>query len=308
MMSDYAVVIAARMLSTRLPNKALVSYSSDGTPNLAQIIDRWRRHSRRQPTVIVTTTTDKDDDPIESIAQGCGVPCSRGHPTDVVAQMDVALQRYAPGARWIARGLADNPLVDVPLADWRMDVLAETGADGVWYGLDHERITYCGTTDVWSRSAWDTVVAESTGDEREHPGLFYWRRLSRFQVVQLPLPMREYLQPIRTELDTQDDLKLFREVWSAWHSLLNLYDFRPVDTLWALSYLMNHPEVVAINAEMTAKTQTHPHWPKGMGWLCDSCRGRLGSVVAGDLEIRCSHCGKARKFYSHKPKPSTLRY
>ena len=31
----------------------------------------------------------------------------------------------------MARALGDNPLVDVGLADWRLDVLAETGAEGL---------------------------------------------------------------------------------------------------------------------------------------------------------------------------------
>ncbi len=55
-MSEYAVVIAARMNSTRLPGKALVSYTPDDQTNLAQIVTRWRELSRREPTVIVATT------------------------------------------------------------------------------------------------------------------------------------------------------------------------------------------------------------------------------------------------------------
>ena len=304
-MTDYAVVIAARMFSTRLPDKVLLSYCVDGTPNLVQIITRWRKHSRRQPAIIVTTTTGVEDNPIEALAQSCGVPCSRGHPTDVVLQMDAAIKRYAPDAKWIARGLGDNPLVDVALADWRLDVLTETGADGLHYGIDHERITYAGTTDVWSRSAWDTIAAESTGDEREHPGLFYWRRLSRFQAVQLQLPMREYLDPVRTELDTPEDLEMFRLLWQAW--ALTESDVC-IPTMWALTMLKKNPHLSAINARIQVKTQTSPHWPKGIGWLCENCRSRIGGIVAGDLEVRCSRCGKARKFYTNKPKPSTLRY
>ena len=312
-MTDYAVVIAARMSSTRLPGKALVSYCPDHTPNLAQIISRWRKHSRRRPTVVIATTDGAEDDPIESLAQMCDVPCYRGSLDDVVSRMDEALRQHAPGARFVARAMSDNPLIDVMLADWRLDVLNETGAGGLWFGPDHERITYAGTTDVWSRSAWDMIVSESQDDEREHPGLYYWRNLSRFSVVQLPLPMREYLAPVRTELDTPEDLEMFRALWRAW-SLTESESCIP--TLWALTMLERSPELRAINGHIDVKTQTRAEWPRGLGFLCEQCQSRLGGIVAGDLEVRCARCGQPRKFYAHKPhnenrthhKPSTMRY
>jgi len=312
-MTDYAVVIAARMSSTRLPGKALVVYCPDGATNLSQIVSRWRRHSRRSPFVVVATTDGAEDDDIELMCGALSVSCYRGSRDDVVSRMDGAIRQYAPDARFIARAMSDNPLVDVTLADWRLDVLIETGAGGLWFGPDHERITYAGTTDVWSRSAWDMIVSESQDDEREHPGLYYWRNLSRFSVVQLPLPMREYLAPVRTELDTPEDLGMFRALWRTWA----LTESEPcIPTMWALTMLEKSPELRAINSRIDVKTQTRAEWPKGLGFLCEQCQSRLGGIVAGDLEVRCARCGKPRKFYAQKPrnegrthnKPSTTGY
>lgn len=312
-MSYYIVVVAARMSSTRLPGKAMAMYCPDGTMNLEQIVWRWQRHSRRAPFIVIATTTDPVDDAIETWCLSRNLPCYRGSRDDVLSRMDNAIKLYAPDTKWIARAMSDNPLVDVPLVDWRRDILEETGADGLWYGPDHERITYAGTTDVWSRAAWDRIVTESVGDEREHPGLYYWRNLSRFSVVQLPLPMREYLTPIRTELDTPEDLEMFTRLWRLWH----LSESETcIPTLWALGMIDKYPGLSAINAGVAVKTQTRAAWPKGVGFLCERCESRLGGIVSGDLEVRCARCGKPRKFYSRKPhgdsqarqKSSTMGY
>jgi spore coat polysaccharide biosynthesis protein SpsF len=283
------------MGSDRLPGKCLAELAP-GVRVLPQLIARWRQ-SDRAPAVIVTTTTDADDDPIADAARAAGVPCSRGDPRNVVAQMDAAVRRHCPDAAFVARALADNPLVDVPLADWRLDVLAETGADGLWYGGDHERITYAGTTDVWSRAAWDRIAAESSGSQLEHPGAFFWDNLGRFSVVQIPLPRREYLAGYRTELDTLRDLEMFQAVWAGWAQPT------PAPTLWALQWLAAHPLVAAVNADVRVKTQSRAAFgPREKPWLCDACKQRVGSVKEGNLVIHCQGCGQPKKFFSSKPK------
>lgn len=298
-MSDYAVILAARMNSERLPGKVLAQYVP-GSPitNLEQIIARWRK-SRRQPKIVVFTPAEPVNDPILDVCEQLDVPCYRGN-LDVVGSMDGALRTYAPDARFVARALADNPLVDVGLADWRLDVLAESGAGGVWYGGDEIRITYAGTTDVWSRSAWEQIAVESLGIEREHPGLYFWNNLSKFDVVQLPLPLREYLRPVRTELDDCRDLEMLRLVWQEAYDRDLLCRNTILSTLDALDILESRPEFSAINAEVTLKTMTEATWKKGQNFGCKHCHHRVGAIVAGDLVVRCPRCGKPQKFYANK--------
>ena len=307
----YAVILAARMSSERLPGKAAAELVP-GLPVLTQLIRRWKA-SDRAPVVVVTTTTDRADDEIERMAHAAGVPCSRGDPRNVVAQMDTALKRHAPRAEYVARALADNPLVDVGLADWRLDVLRDTGADGITYGTEwrdgvehsrHDRITYAATTDVWSRRAWDRIVAGSQGADLEHPGNFYWRNLSQFTRVELPLPRDEYredLHHIRTELDEQADLDVFRAVWTAWRGP----DLPP--TLWALGYLRTHPAVAVLNRKVVIKTQSAIAYPKHFkNWRCPNCDTRMGSVVEGGLRVPCGNCGTTKTFYATAPQRGGL--
>lgn len=311
-MSAYAVVIAARMSSERLPGKALVSYCPGGvTTNLEQIVQRWRWHSDRGPAIMVATTTGSEDDPIAKLCRTIEVPCYRGSRENVLERMDQALRLFVPDAAYVARGMSDSPLVDVEMADARLDVLVETSADGLLYNGDSDRITYAGTTDVWSRAAWNTIVAESSGEECEHPGKYYWDNLSKFAAVGLPLPRREYLaQGVRTELDTPDDLKMLRELWAMGNGEWGMRNGKDniMPTLDALKYLIEHPSLAAINAGVPVKTQAHAHWRKGRQWLCEHCQAHNGSIVAGDLIIRCAHCGRPRKFYANKPRASMMSY
>ena len=293
------------MGSQRLPGKALCIYCSDGTTNLEQVIRRWRLHSRRSPCVVVMTTDQSEDDVIAAVCEKQGVPCQRGAVNDPLSNMDAAIREHCTDAEIVARGLADNPLVDVGLADWRYDALSRTGADGIHYGEDHTPITYAGTTDVWSREAWGKIVAESIGEQRLNPGQYYWDNLSKFSSIQIPFPPQEYCMPgIRTELDTEADLEMLRQVWAAPYSYNWSADYPAwpaLPTLWALEYLIAHPEVSRINADVEVKTQSKPTWRKGMGFMCENCRQRVGAVVNGDLEVRCSGCGQPRKFYARAP-------
>jgi len=309
-MSNYAVVIAARMSSERLPGKALVSYCPDETTNLRQIVTRWRVLSDREPVIIVATTNGPEDDVIFDVCHGLDVPCYRGSRDNVMQRIDRAVQAYAPDAEFVARGMSDNPLADVQMADCRLDVLAETGADGLFYNGDSDRITYAGTTDVWSRAAWDRIVAESSGEECEHPGKYFWENIHKFSAVGLPLPRREYLANVRTELDTPIDLEMFRELWKVGmgNAECGIEKDGIMPTLEALKYLIEHPSLAAINAGVPVKTQAHAHWRKGRQWLCGNCSAHNGSIVAGDLIIRCANCGKPRKFYANKPRASVMSY
>ena len=291
-MSDYTVILAARMGSTRLPGKAIADYGAG--PNLTCIIERWQA-SDRQPVIIFTTTTRDEDTPLAQLAIGMGLPVMRGDPANQVEQFDKALRTYTPDACYVARALADNPLVDVALADWRLDVLRDTGAEGLWYGGREAEITYAGTTDVWSRSAWDRIASQSSGSQLEHPGEYYWNNIAKFSVVQLPMPRREYLAPIRTELDTDDDLTMFK-------ALQNQWGVAPVPTLWGLKWLIANPQVAAINADVPIKTQSQAAFPNHFKpWICDNCQGRGGSIVDGNLRVFCSTCGKPHTYYAHKP-------
>ena len=306
----YAVIISARMSSMRLPGKPLTVYCPDGMTNIEQIARRWLA-SRRNPTVIIATSDKPEDDTIRHLITSKlpDVLCYQGSREDVVARMDGAIKLYANEATYIARAMADNPLVDVGLADWRLDRLEDSGADGFYIELEQiERLTYAATTDVWSRRAWDRIAAGSSGSQREHPGAWWFENqgVTDLSAIGYVLPRREYLADVRTELDTPEDLEMFKAVFGRLEVLYKAFG-EPLLTMTALRYLEERPDLAALNHSVPMKTQTKPAYPKGNAWRCRECGWRAATILSGDLVVGCQNCGHKQKYYAKSPGAHTHR-
>jgi spore coat polysaccharide biosynthesis protein SpsF len=76
------VLITARMKSTRLPKKALLSYK--GKALIQYQIERLR--SIVNIRIIICTSWLSQDDPLEDMANKTGVECYRGEPEDVISR------------------------------------------------------------------------------------------------------------------------------------------------------------------------------------------------------------------------------
>jgi spore coat polysaccharide biosynthesis protein SpsF len=298
------VILCARMASTRLPGKALAALG--GKTVLHHLVDRYRT-CRRVERVIVATTRDESDDPIARLCGVIGVPCYRGSINNVVGRMNDALMHHAPAATAVFRGLGDMPLFDTGLLDWRFELLARRKADVIWCGLPDDPFPVYGSRESpWSRSAWDQIVRFSKADELEHAGQCLYRNLARYRVVYTEMLPEEYYRPYRFELDTPDDLALFREIFNALHTGPGT-----PSTLDALRWLDAHPEAAALNAGVEIKTLTVVDWEKRRGslWRCSECGAHplqadtVRAVRGSDGRTRrklvtvCPGCGVERDFY-----------
>lgn len=290
------VILCARMSSSRLPGKALVSVC--GKPILQRIVERYQS-SHRVDRVVVATSSERSDHPIQALCARMGVPCYAGSLTNVVRRMDNALKIYAPDARYVFRGLGDMPLVDIDLLDWRFDLLERRHADVVWVGFKGEPLPVYGSRESpWSRAAWDAIAERSAGSDLEHAGQWLYSNLSQFHVVYVEGPLAEYYRPYRLELDTPDDLRFFRAVYDHWHTSPGLPDEPP--TLDVLRWLDANPHIAAINADVETKTLTAVNWrARGIAWACPECGAEpmiTGVIRRGKLMTRCPSCGAERPF------------
>jgi hypothetical protein len=149
----------------------------------------------------------------------------------------------------------------------------------------------------WSRSAWDEIVAKSTGDEREHAGLYLYRRMHQFTVIYSETLLDEYYLPCRIELDTAADLAFFNTGYRA----LGAGSMR---TLNALRWLGDNASAVEINASVELKTMTKVNWKRrGYEWRCESCGNPhmiADYVRRGKLLTHCANCGAVRPFAFQK--------
>lgn len=125
-----AIIIQARMQSTRLPGKVLLPLPlTNGKPLLAWVIDGLQSVGMEKD-IIVATTQNPEDDAIVSFCQSNDVQYYRGSADDVLSryQAITAQGNY----EHIVRYTADNPFVD-----------AEIIKNAITYHLDNDfDITY----------------------------------------------------------------------------------------------------------------------------------------------------------------------
>lgn len=299
-MISVAAIICVRMSSDRLPGKALLSYHPQGNPNLECIINRVFT-SRHSPKVVVATSTDKTDDPIEKWVRDNSenVHLYRGNLNNVVERFDFALREYVPEAKFIWRVMGDCPLLDVGLNDWRTDVLHRTGADAML--IVGPEPTYAAMGSVWSREAWDWCAKNSSGSLLQHPGEAIWQSNGQFRIVRDPGPESIYYLPVRTELDTEEDLEFFRRVWSEYPRSLRDIELATggLNTRHVLTWLSSQPNLIKINQNVVEKTHyapAHGH-PRARRVICENCREVIGHRFNDKLVLRCSSCGETRDYY-----------
>jgi len=204
-MARAAIVLQARMGSSRLPGKSLARIGDRSL--LAHCVERLRLATRLP--VIVATTTLAEDDAVEAEAARLLAPVVRGSATDVLSRYLLAADAF--GLSHLVRATADNPAVDWEGADRAFQALVETAADhvvegGLPIGAGVEAMT------VWAlrRSARLTQAPY----DREHvtPHL---RRTPGFRALITPAPRTLQRPHLRLTVDTEADLLFMRQLHGA---------------------------------------------------------------------------------------------
>lgn len=119
-----ALVIQARMGSTRLPGKVLREIC--GVPMLALLLSRLK-DAKRIDAIVVATSTDKLDDALAEFCARFGVACYRGSESDVLDRYYKAALPFNPDH--VVRVTADCPLNHAEVVDFVVDAYLESGCD-----------------------------------------------------------------------------------------------------------------------------------------------------------------------------------
>jgi len=205
-MSKTAVIIQARLGSTRLPGKVLLDLC--GHTVLERVIRRCQAISHAD-VVCCATSTETRDDPVAAEAARVGAVVYRGDEDDVLGRYLGAAEMLE--ADVVLRVTADCPLIDPDVCDGVLALQAKTGADYVcnnappsWpLGLDCEAIT----VDLLRRSDKHCVDLH----EREHVSA--WARpredvkTENFANPGLPLDTH------RWTVDYPEDLEYLRDLF-----------------------------------------------------------------------------------------------
>lgn len=238
-----AVIVQARMGSTRLPGKVLREIA--GRPMLSYQIERLRR-VRRADRIVIAIPDDASNQPLERFCAAERVSCVRGPEQDVLARYALAARDC--GASVVVRVTSDCPLLDPSLVDLAIDALmdADPRPDYVSNMLK-PTWPYGMAVEAFTRAALDAADGEARDSaEREHVTPFIYWRADRFRLHSLT--RQPDLSGVRLTVDTPEDFDLVSRV------LAELYPAKPqfnMDDVLAL--LDAHPDWSAINQHIQQK-------------------------------------------------------
>jgi spore coat polysaccharide biosynthesis protein SpsF len=243
-----AIIIQARMGSTRLPGKIMLDLS--GETVLWHVVERARK-TKRADTVLVATTTNAEDDAIEAWCVARAIPVFRGSSEDVLARYYEAAQSL--GADTVVRITSDCPLIDPEVIDRCIEVYQAGNYDYLSNCTNGPRTFPRGLdTEVFSFAALEKAQTEAKlAPEREHVTPYIWQnKKAAFKLGPALVAPPEYERPqYRLTLDYREDYVLIKHLYDALYrpgSIVSVPD--------VIVYLDAHPDIVALNAMCVQKT------------------------------------------------------
>jgi len=234
-----AVIIQARMGSTRLPNKVLTDI--EGHPMLWHLIQRLKFSKYTFEIIIATTNSDKDK-LILKFSEDVKVKSYAGSEEDVLDRYYKAALKYKVNI--IIRITSDCPLIDSEICDKvikyylenNFDYVSNTNPPTFPDGLDVEILNF-----KVLKKAWKEAKLKS---EREHVTSYIWKNSHLFKFGNVT--NNQNLSQMRWTVDEKEDLEFVREIYK------NLYSKKPnflmIDIL---NILKEKPELLKINNQYT---------------------------------------------------------
>lgn len=236
--------ISARMGSTRLPGKVLMPLC--GKPVLEHIIERVKL-SKYFDDIIIATTINPLDDAIEVFAKKHDYHFYRGSEEDVLARVYEAAKSL--DADIVYRGMGDSPLVDHRIVDDLIEKLSEGNYDLVSNEMGDAPVPDGFDATVFTLKALEEGYREATHPEmREHVTIHIKTDPERYKILALKAEGHMRESGLRLTLDTQEDYEVISKVYDALY--YNNLDFSADDII---QFLMNHPDIAAINSGITQK-------------------------------------------------------
>lgn len=231
-----AIIVQARMQSTRLPGKVLMDLG--GKTILEHVLTRLQT-VRGADIVCCAVPDDSASDPVAAEAERIGVIVFRGSEEDVLDRYYQAA--IACKADAVLRVTSDCPVIDPDVCAQVIDLLKTSGADYAcnnmppsWpHGLDCEAVTF-----KWlERSARE---AEKKF-EREHVTQ-YVRNHPDARTVNLAGPGGDTIYH-RWTIDTPEDYAFFKALWPHLPEGMEAMDYRNI-----LKIVEADPALATINA------------------------------------------------------------
>ena len=237
MKKKITAVIQARLGSTRLPGKTLMTI--EGEPLLGHLIKRIKA-TNYVNDIIIATTVNKRDDAIVEFAKNNNLKFYRGSEEDVLDRFYNACVEFSVDT--IVRVTPDCPLLDPRVVDLVISKYIEGNYDYVSNaimptfpdGLDTEVFSFQSLKRAW--------LEAGRFSEREHVTAYIVKHPDKFSIFNVKRD-GEDISRMRWTVDTKKDFEFIREIFSNISSKDDIFFLEDV-----LDVLNRKPELLKINA------------------------------------------------------------
>ena len=238
-----ALVVQARMTSTRLPGKVMLDLA--GRPLLERQLERLRRCTEADE-IVLAVTTNPDDEPLVALARRLDLRWYRGSEHDVLSRYLGAA--HETEAELVVRVTSDCPLIDPVETDVVIAALRERpGRDYASNTLERRLPRGLDTEALWADVLERVARMATSAPAREH--VTWFCHTERPDLFELHSVLRPFdAQDLRWTVDTEEDLALVRRLYED----LALAE-RDVPVKDVIAHVRAHPELATINAHVAQK-------------------------------------------------------
>ncbi len=240
-----AIIVQARMGSTRLPGKVLLPLAD--APMIVRQLERLHRCRTTNDIIVATTTLSQDDALARTINDHTQAHLFRGSPDDVLQRYLDAAHQYAVDI--IVRVTGDCPLIDPTILDAAVTTYMQHQGQAT-YVTNCIKRTYPRGLDVevFPTTALEIAASEATTEsDHEHVTPFIWRQPERFP--RIDVLDQEDNSHHRWTVDVHEDYLLVNQVYDILYRVNPTFDYRAV-----LALLAARPDLVEVNRQVQQKT------------------------------------------------------
>ncbi len=251
-MARVLAVIAARLNSSRLPGKQLLTLA--GEPLIARIFQRLEQFSEIDE-VVLATTADEYNQPLLEWAKKANKQAFsyNGDVNDVVDRVDAVVQAH--GADIVVFCCGDSPLIEPSTLGKMISALQHNpGAEYVaLHPASSGKATIHEGFYPYTRRVWQRIVSESTTAQlREHVGLVIPSFVA--ELKQIYVEDRAIFSRIkqRISVDTVADYQFMSELYRRWYAENEPQSI--VSLPWVIEQLEEDRGLAALNHEVQQRS------------------------------------------------------
>ena len=179
-----AVIVQARMGSSRLPGKVLKPINK--IPMLKFLYDRLLKSKKIDKIIIATSSLDTDN-PIEELCLKYRIPFFRGSENNVLERYYLCAKQFH--IKTIIRVTADCPFIDPSLIDKMLISFSKSNLDYFANTVPPEKSLWPDGSDIeiFSFGALEKANSEAIeSDDLEHVTFYFWKSKSKlFKIGQI---------------------------------------------------------------------------------------------------------------------------